>query len=101
MKTVIEISGQIGGNFTLLNRLSNGNFQKTNFNGFLIEFSTKKDAINQIREAYNCLCREEPEQKNRLSGIRTNKSRTVLLYDASKAIIIEFNQKKRHLVTGV
>ena len=89
MYTAISITGQISGNFTLLSAIGHGYKKKdTQFNGFEVKFRTKKEAITAIREAYNSLVQDEPERKGKLSGIRVNKNRTELYYDASKAIII-------------
>ena len=88
MKTTIEISGQIGSNFKLLSKLNNGDYKKSMFNGFFIHFNTKKEAVKFIKDAYNSLCEDEPEQKNRFGGVRVNKDRTTLYYDASKAVIL-------------
>lgn len=88
MKTSILITGQIGGNFALKSQIG-GNYEESSlpFNGFKLTFETKKEAVAAIRSAYNSLVNYEPEMKNRMSGIRVNKSRTELYYDASKAII--------------
>ena len=89
MKSTITITGQISGNFTLRNALVGNSTteEKTMFNGFRLHFDTKKAAINAIREAYNSLCKDEPEMKGRLSGISADKGRTYLRYDASNAKI--------------
>lgn len=88
MKATIVISGQINGNFTLANKLHNYDEQKrTPFNGFEFIYKTKKEAIADIRAAYNSLVANEPEQRGRIGGISANKARTELYYDASKAII--------------
>ena len=84
--TAIYISGQISSNFKLLSAIG-GRHERTEFNGFKINFNSKKEAVKAIRNAYNKLIQDEPECKNKIGGIRTNKTRTELLYDASKAII--------------
>lgn len=85
-KTTININGQLNGNFKLLSAIG-GNHERTQFNGFKIYFETKKEAAKAIRDAYNKLIQDEPESKNRIGGIGTNKTRTLLEYDASKAKI--------------
>jgi hypothetical protein len=88
MTTSIIISGQIGSSWKLRSALP-GFFEekRTMFNGFELIYKTKKEAVAAIREAYNSLCADEPEFKNRLGGVRANASRTELYYDASKAIV--------------
>ena len=88
MKVKIEITGQISGNFTLLRKLNNGNLKNGMFNSKTISFDTKTEAKNAIKEAYKSLCKDEPEMKGNLGGIRKSKDNTSLYYDASKAVII-------------
>jgi len=82
-KTTIHISGAIFGNSHLATKLSGDIERKqTRFNGYSLTFASKKEAVQSIREAFKSMCEEEPEMKNRLSGIRVNKDRTALYYDA-------------------
>lgn len=86
--TTIYISGQIHGNSHLLAKMSGyTDYKKTMFNGYAVYFKTKMDAVKSIRDAYNSMIDDEPERKNRIGGIKVNKDRTELYYDASKAII--------------
>lgn len=89
MKSTITITGQISGNFRLRSALVGNSTteEKTMFNGFRLHFGTKKEAVKAMRDAYNSLCRDEPEMKGRLSGISVDKGRTYLRYDASSAKI--------------
>jgi len=87
MKRTIEITGQISGNFTLA-RMIGCEAKRGMFSSFTIPFATKKEAVKAIRDAYNSLVAEEPELKGCFGGIRVNKDRTELYYDASKAIIL-------------
>lgn len=88
MTTTIRITGQISGNHTLANKLRGAIEEKREmFNSFILIYSSKKEAVKAIRNAYNELCNEEPEMKGRFGGIRVNADRTSLYYDASQAII--------------
>lgn len=89
METTISITGQINGNFKLLHAIGEGEGKTTHpfNNGFDIKFKSKKDAVKAIRDAYKSLIKDEPECKDRIGGIRTNKDRTTLAYDASRAKI--------------
>jgi len=84
MKTKISITGQISGNTTLVNAIG-GEVKKGMFNSFIITFPTKGLAVKAIRQAYKYLKNEEPEFKH---GIKSNKERTFLSYDASQAKIV-------------
>jgi hypothetical protein len=91
MKVNIVITGQVSGNFTLLNKLNNGTQKSGMFNSFILNFDKKSEAIKAIKAAYKSLCNEEPENKGLISGIRKNEDSTILSYDASKAIILNVN----------
>jgi hypothetical protein len=86
MKTTIAISGQINGNFTLLRKIQiiDCDVNKTMFNGFRIEFKTKKEAKKALWEAYKEL-RSDFDTKNSTSYFAGWK----LIYDASKAEIYD------------
>lgn len=88
MKVNIVITGQVSGNFTLLNKLNNGTQKSGMFNSFILNFDKKSEAIKAIKAAYKSLCNEEPENKGL---IRKNEDSTILSYDASKAIILNVN----------
>ena len=83
MKTIIRITGQIGGNHKLLSALNS--YRCTHKNGMfyshLLEFETKKEAIKAIRECFWYM-------KNNDLEVRANKDRTAIYYDASKAEVI-------------
>lgn len=89
MKALIEISGQINGNFTLKNKIErcDGSIQtnKTMFNGFRIHFETVEQAKKALKKAYKDLVYDEPEMKNKIAGISLYNE--TLMYDASKATI--------------
>lgn len=91
MKTIIRITGQISGNFTLNNAIARNSFAsdhgKGMFNSFWFKFDTKKEAKKAIRKAYKDLISDEPEMKGRLSGIRKSRDNEQINYDASQAII--------------
>lgn len=89
MKVSITISGGINGNSTLYTQMSGyTDYARLNFNaGYIFYYNTKKEAVKSIREAYNKLISDEPELKNRFGGIKVNKDRTKLYYDASQAVI--------------
>lgn len=88
MKTQINITGGINGNSHIMTKLSNyTDYKRTNYGGYTVYYDTKKQAVDDIRQAYNDLCFDEPGIKNRIGGIKVNKARTRLYYDASQAII--------------
>jgi hypothetical protein len=93
MKTQITISGGLNGNSRIMTKLSNfTDYKRTNYGAYTAYYQTKKQAIADIRAAYNELCDDEPHRKNkRAGGIVTNKSRTILHYDASTAIVNSLN----------
>lgn len=86
MKVAIFIDGQINGNFILADAI--GGERRKIMYGFKIPFNSKKEAVKAIRKAYNSLCNDEPQAKGKLGGIRANRNRTALYYDASKAVIL-------------
>jgi hypothetical protein len=88
MKTIISITGQISGNRTILNAIDAFGKQIRNqpFNGYKIEFDTKKEAKKALWEAYKTLRSDkEDAQKSRL----TYSKHGYLDYDASTAKIID------------
>ena len=87
MKSTIHVTGQINGNFTLA-RAIGGERRDGMFNSFYLDFQTKGAAREAIRKAYMSLTQDEPEMRGRIGGVRSNRSRTELYYDASKAIIL-------------
>ncbi len=90
MKTTIEISGQIDGNYKLKAKLHNYlNENKGMFNRFYLEYPSKKEAKNDLKNAFKSFCKEMPEEKNKRTGFYFNSDKTILYWDASKAEIIE------------
>lgn len=88
MQVTIYIKGQPHGNSHIKCALNGYESSKeTSFNGIALQYSSKKEAVKAIREAYNKLIQDEPQRKNKIGGIRVNKDRTQLNYDASQAII--------------
>lgn len=91
MRTEIKITGQIGGNNRLYGRLlAVGNRVESYRNGmfysYIIVFETKRAAKQALWKAFTSLCAEEPNQRNKMSGIRYS-SGSALYYDASQAAI--------------
>jgi len=89
MKVQINISGGLNGNSRIMTKLSNyTDYKRSNYGSYTAYYDTKKQAVQDIRAAYNELCDDEPHRKNkRCGGIVTNKLRTILYCDASTAII--------------
>lgn len=88
MKAQIQISGQIGGNFTLLNKLNTlDGYKKTMFGGFLINYKTIGEAKKAMKAAYKELKQECKESNCALPSIA--KDASFLSYDASEAKILK------------
>jgi len=88
MKTVIKISGQISGNFTLKHAVQTSECadQKTSFNGFYLFFQTKKQAKDALKNASKELKNDEPDfYKEGGIGFYNDS----LSYDASIAEILD------------
>jgi hypothetical protein len=82
MKCTIEITGQMGGNYTL-GRAIGGQQSNGMFHAIICRFDTKKEAYEALKEAYKTLKRQEPEFVGRhLYGAKSH-----LRYDASIAKI--------------
>lgn len=87
MKTEIIITGQISGNFKLRNAIITAECEeKRVFNNIVLTFKTKESAVNALSEGYQYMCREMPEEKGKMSGIRYTRGCS-LSYDASRAVI--------------
>jgi len=87
MKTEIIISGQIMGNSKLRNAIITADCEeRKDFNNIILTFKTKESAVNALSESYQYMCREMPEEKGKMTGIRYTRGYS-LSYDASKAII--------------
>ena len=89
MKTSITISGQISGNFTLLNAISTSESEtkKLQFNNYEIIFQTKKQAVKALSNAFQQLKSDELEYYKE-GGINYSRS-SFLEYDASTATLNE------------
>lgn len=91
MKTSIFISGQISGNFTLRNAISNAvkgvncEEKKGMFNSITLTFPTKRAAKKAMWEAYTRL--RQDKQDAQASRLRYSKGH--ISYDASTAKITE------------
>lgn len=87
MKTEIIITGQISGNFKLRNAIITAECEeKRVFNNIVLTFKTKESAVNALSEGYQYMCKEMPEEKGKMSGIRYTRGCS-LSYDASRAVI--------------
>lgn len=88
MKTTIEISGQISGNFRLRSALATAEciIYPSMFNGFRLTYPTKKQAKKALWDGYKKLRQNEPEMGTGIGGIRYSKWGS-LSYDASTASI--------------
>lgn len=60
--------------------------RKGMFNSIILEFPNKYAAVNALSLGYQYLCREMPEEKNKMSGIRHSPGYS-LSYDTSRAVI--------------
>lgn len=88
MKTEIRITGQISSIHRLRNAIITAECEEKRgmFNSYILTFRTKESAINALSQGYQYMCREMPEEKGKMSGIRyTRGSR--LAYDAGEAVI--------------
>lgn len=89
MKTTIEITGQVGGNFTLLGALKNyESKRKGMFNGFILEYGTEQQAEKDLQQAFEKLCADEPDMIDEAGGISFYDN--TLFYDASKAKLYNY-----------
>jgi putative hemolysin len=86
MNVEIQITGQISGNFALLNKLNNNAYKKGMFNSFIIYCQTIGEAKKLMRLAYKQLKRECIDSDCKLPSI--SKCNEYLSYDASRAEII-------------
>ncbi len=85
MKVQIRITGQIGGNYKLRSSLPDAT-ESGQYNSFILDYNSIREAKQAIKKAYKSLIMDEPENKG-MSGIRKSKDNTSLFYDASKAVI--------------
>ena len=88
MKTAIYISGQVSGNFKLMNVIP-GAIERREciFNSKVLIFQTREQAYHALWLGWLQLRRDEPDSVNRIGGIMYLKKRR-LIYDASKAEIV-------------
>lgn len=96
MKTEIIISGQISGNYRLLNALNDyqAEYSKIPFYGHKLTFPTRKAARKALWDGYRYLLAQEPEFKH---GIGYT-AKTALHYDASIAKIIYSEIKENNIL---
>lgn len=90
MKAIININGQISGNFKLVNAISTHDSIKKDigFNNFQLIFRTKREAKKALSEGFKYLKRNEPEYVRKDDYSAKNGT---LYYDASSAKIIIMN----------
>lgn len=89
MRTTVKITGELGGNRKLLNRIQSidSTVEEYRFNNYGVIFNTKKEAVKALSKAYQSLKYEEPNYfKN--GGMQYLRGYG-LYYDASKAVIID------------
>lgn len=85
MKTKIQITGQVGGNHTLLRSCQTANCEVSkNFQNFTITFETKKEAIKALSGAYQYLRQDKEDAAASCMSYRRGYS---LSYDASTSYI--------------
>jgi len=86
MKATIKISGQIGGNFALLQALQNNHctVEKSIFNGYFLNFNTKKQAYKALWDGFNYL-----KKGDNLPHRFSYSPKYSIQYDASTAILID------------
>jgi hypothetical protein len=85
MRAKILIKGQIGGNFSILRKLTCYEYRKdTMFNSFTVYYDSVTAAKNDLRRAIKSLKSEATEFNLR---DRINKDATNLSWDASEAIL--------------
>ena len=83
MKAQIHITGQIGGNFTLLNALSNYTKKEDGmFNSFFVNYDTIGEAKQAMRAAWKHI-KSQDDNTSWHDGL--SKDLTTLSYDASVA----------------
>lgn len=85
MQVQIRITGQIGGNYSLLSKLNNYGVKQGQFNSFTIPYDSVKEAKEAIRQA-NKEFKQESPVNSRLYMSRDAKR---LSYDCSTAEIIK------------
>lgn len=89
MKTTIQITGQISGNYTLHNAISRTGWPEIKrgmFNSFIITYETRKEARRAMWEAYKSL--RADKQDAQASRLKYSPKHS-LSYDASRAVIVD------------
>ena len=94
MKAQIHITGQIGGNFKLLNKISNcySTTEKGMFNSFYLNFDSIGEAKKAMKKAWQSI-KSEDENTNWHDGL--NKDFTTLSYDASQAQLTKYYNNEK------
>lgn len=85
MSTQIRITGQPNGNLEIMKKLSNYQSKKHHFADIILEYETKKKAVDDLNKAFKKLANDEPEMVNKLGGLTIVNE--ILYYDASKAVV--------------
>ncbi len=84
MKTSIRITGQVASCHKLKSVLGRDSIgMERFFNDTVLFYQTKKEAVNEIKEAYDHLVNQEPEEKDESIMLHND----ILSYDAAKAYI--------------
>lgn len=90
MKAQILITGQIGGNFKILSKMSNYESKKDGmFNCIWLNYSNVADAKKDMRNAIKSIKRDDDYPSSR---DRINKDATHLSYDSSEAILYKYHK---------
>jgi hypothetical protein len=90
MKAQILITGQIGGNFKILSKMSNYEIKRNGmFNSFSLIYNSVSDAKKDIRKAIKSLKSDDDYPSSR---DRINKDATHLTYDSSEAILYKYHK---------
>lgn len=93
MRAQILITGQIGGNFKILSKMTNYESKKDGmFFSFWLNYNSVADAKKDMRNAIRSIKRDDDYPSSR---DRINKDATHLSYDASEAILYKYH---KHLV---
>jgi hypothetical protein len=87
MKTRIVIIGQMSGNHILKSQIGGYSEIQRRFTDYVLTFDSLKLAKLSLKLAYEMLSADEPEIKDKMSGVRISANGKELYYDASKAVI--------------
>ena len=95
MKAQILITGQIGGNFKILSKMSNYESKKDgSFNSFWLDYNSVADAKKDIRNAMRSIKRDDDYPSSR---DKINKDATHLSYDSSEAILYKYHKNLKNI----